>query len=689
MVDVCLVQMPYVGIHTPSMALGLLHAYLSAAGIAAKSIYANIMLAEAIGIDVYKTVEDTPPDTLVGDWTFARVAFPESRSDDAAFLAQARPRLADDHWLEILHRLHPRLDEDRLLREVRDRMPAFVEQVVNAVLALQPRIVGCTSTYQQHCASLALLRRIKALRPDVITMLGGANCEGVMGEATHRHFAWVDLVFTGEVDDFIAPFCRNLLDLGLEKATRTLPEGVFGPPHRLPGRCRIEPRRPFLSSLDKLAVPDYDDYFEAIQTSSFATHVRPALVFESSRGCWWGQKHQCVFCGLNGDRLTFRAKPPERVLDEILTLSRRYRVRWMNAVDVIMDPRHMRTVLPALADSDARPFLFYEVKANLKRDQVKLLGAAGVRRIQPGIESLHDDVLKLLGKGCSWHINLQLLKWAQEFGITVFWNFLSGVRGERGAWYTELAEWLPLISHLEPPGSSRRDSHLTGIRYDRFSPYFNAAERYGISLVARPGYRAVYPLPPEAIDDLAYFFEDENDAGLIGRPGHLPEHEAVEQRLSEWHEAFRGGSPDATPARLIIEHHGDHAVVLDTRPVAVSPEMKLYDLDYAVVRACETAQTFDGLVGALQHSEQQAPGAADVRTAVDRLNASKLVLEWRGRILSLPVNAPVTPYLPPTECPGVGDVGPLIRDLTRTGLARHCLRPPDETPLSALFSETG
>lgn len=31
------------------------------------------------------------------------------------------------------------------------------------------------------------------------------------------------------------------------------------------------------------------------------------LLYEASLGCWWGEKHHCTFCGLNGTTMKFRA----------------------------------------------------------------------------------------------------------------------------------------------------------------------------------------------------------------------------------------------------------------------------------------------------------------------------------------------------------------------------------------------
>jgi magnesium-protoporphyrin IX monomethyl ester (oxidative) cyclase len=143
-------------------------------------------------------------------------------------------------------------------------------------------------------------------------MIGGANCEGVMGEATHREFAWVDFVMSGEVDDFIGTFCARVLREGA--SLTDLPEGVFGRGRRSRvGQLGLTAPRAVVRSLDQTGVPDYDDYFDALSTASAGAHVKPALLFESSRGCWWGMKHHCTFCGLNGEGMSFRSKSPGRV----------------------------------------------------------------------------------------------------------------------------------------------------------------------------------------------------------------------------------------------------------------------------------------------------------------------------------------------------------------------------------------
>jgi len=65
MTDVCLVQMPYALVNRPSLGLSLLKSYLETAGLSTRILYANILFAEEIGLDVYRAVEESRPHDLL------------------------------------------------------------------------------------------------------------------------------------------------------------------------------------------------------------------------------------------------------------------------------------------------------------------------------------------------------------------------------------------------------------------------------------------------------------------------------------------------------------------------------------------------------------------------------------------------------------------------------------------------
>ena len=88
---------------------------------------------------------------------------------------------------------------------------------------------------------------------------------------------------------------------------------------------------------------------------------------ETSRGCWWGAKSHCTFCGLNGSTMAFRRKSPSRAIEEIAYLSARWRAPFIQFVDNILDMKYFDTVLEELAERQLPTRFFYEVKANLSR----------------------------------------------------------------------------------------------------------------------------------------------------------------------------------------------------------------------------------------------------------------------------------------------------------------------------------
>ena len=330
--DVTLVCMPFVEVQRPSIALGLLQASLASTEIRSEVAYANFGFAESIGIVAYQAMQSAPTDHLLGEWCFAGSLFPSVKEDEEEYLNL----VLDVRCQGFPAQLEMRKD---LMRWVRRQAENYVERVAAAIVARKPRIVGCSSSFQQHCASLALLKKIRELAPQTVLLMGGANCEGEMGLETLRVFPWVDCVVSGEADAIFVDLCRALLDYGRAVQAGTLPAGAVSQAD-LSNSFEIGLRelpRPVIRELDVLPCPDYDDYFTTLRASTLSNLIEPGLLAESSRGCWWGEKSHCSFCGLNGIGMTYRSKSADRVLAELAELSGRYGIRSFQFVDNILD----------------------------------------------------------------------------------------------------------------------------------------------------------------------------------------------------------------------------------------------------------------------------------------------------------------------------------------------------------------
>jgi ribosomal peptide maturation radical SAM protein 1 len=374
--------------------------------------------------------------------------------------------------------------------------------------------------------------------------------------------------------------------------------------------------------LDALPIPNFDDFYATLAESPSGTAIVPALMVETGRGCWWGAKSHCTFCGLNGGSMAFRSKSPDRVLDELARLRDTYDTELISVVDNILDLAYFRTVLPRVAEELPGLQLFYEVKANLSNEQVALLAAAGVRRIQPGLESLSDHVLKLMRKGTTMLQNVQLLKWCREHGVHPEWNLLFGFPGERPEDYREMLGVIDAIWALEPPSGEG------AVRLDRFSPYHEDPEAFGMTAV-RPlaPYTWLYPFGDEARRRIAYYFDFDYADGR--RP--LDYASPVLDRIRAWR-----GDPARDGLWQVTGPDGGLTLV-DRRRRDAPGSLTLTGWQADAYRACDRVR---GLGGLVRDDALGAPDGAALQGFLDRCVDQGLALRSGDRYLALAVHTP-------------------------------------------------
>lgn len=518
---VVLVAMPFIETRRPSIQIGLLKALAAAHGFPACTLHANLDFAVRIDVDDYELLcQHRGP--MVGEWLFSVEAFPEAAPDLDA-------RMLDDLADELTHLggSHQGLRE-KLLR-IRDvDVPAYLDALIDSFPWGDAAVVGFSSTFQQNTASFALARRLKRRYPHIVTVFGGANFDGEMGPELARTIDCIDVAVIGEGDETFPRLLTALADgTGLD--------AVPGLARRVNGQVSVTPSVPTAVQLDGLPAPDYAEYFQHAEDLGILPrvgHRNVSLPIETARGCWWGAKHHCTFCGLNGTAMPFRSKSPHVVLAELESQVKRYRTFRFEAVDNIMDTAYLTKLLPALVENETGYEIFYEVKANLSRAQLKLMAQAGITRIQPGIESLSSNVLRLMRKGVRAIQNVNLLRWAQYYGIHVDWNLLWGFPGETERDYTEQVAVMPHLFHLPPPSGASR------IWLERFSPLFTETDTFPLTRRApESSYRYIYPGNVD-LERVAYFFDYDLD-------GALPDSAFAGMRhvTADWCSAWRASKP--------------------------------------------------------------------------------------------------------------------------------------------------
>jgi len=554
-----------------SLAVHLLQACGREAGFQVQVLYANILLASLIGERAYTKICDAPVGSFAGERFFARCAYglpPLGRRAGQMFKADwvIGP---DKDW-----EIRPDLDcyqckqpiTVQELRGLERYAEGYVDGVAKAVSERHYKVVGCTTIFEQTAASVALLNRIKSLGRDTITILGGANCEGEMARGVASLPSGIDYIFSGESEATFPRFVRAIL-------AGSSPQGRI----RYGAPC---------TNMDALPRPTYREFYEQrrrfLPTSrvpAWETHIP----YETSRGCWWGQKHHCTFCGLNEETITFRQKSPDRVIEDLRVLLRTHPTRNIITTDNIMPHTYFKTLLPRLAPEFPRITMFYEQKANLSLPQILALKRAGITSIQSGIESLSSRLLTLTKKGVQARQNLVLLRYAAAAGLHLDWNLLWGFPGDDEEAYKEMLAIFPLVHHLQPP---RALAHLS---IERFSPYYSRPSQFGIRKIAP--LRGFYDfLPREAeIERIAYHF---TASYRCGAHDHVAVIHKLWQEMARWQASWRHTAGAPSEDLRLIRQRGSY-VLVDTRNLW-GKKKRMHRLDEKEASALVTARPYSG-----------------------------------------------------------------------------------------------
>ncbi|MFK7602191.1 RiPP maturation radical SAM C-methyltransferase [Deinococcus sp. SM5_A1] len=610
---VMLVSMPFGALERQALGLSLLKAGLAQEDVPCDVRYLTFEFAEFIGYVDYQWISfELPYTAFAGDWIFTQALY------------GPRPPVDQAYMNEVL-RTQWRVDEASIQRllGVRGRVAPFIAHVLAAVPWADYQVVGFTSTFEQNLASLALARALKARFPHLTILFGGANWEGEMGLELHRQFPFVDYVCSGEADLSFPRLIQQLLaPVPDEGEVNTIPGVVY----RAAQGSHLTGAPTLVRDLDALPMPDYSDYFAQLEGSTLTPYLSPTLLLETSRGCWWGAKSHCTFCGLNGGAMSYRSKSARRALQELDALHARWRIEHIEVVDNILDMGYFTDLLPELAHRKQPYQLFYEVKANLNRRHVEALRDAGVRRIQPGIESMSNHVLTLMRKGTSALRNIQLLKWCREYDVAADWNILYGFPGETVQDYQTTLDLLPAIRFLGPP------SACGPIRLDRFSPYFEAPESFGFRNV-RPiaPYRYLYPFAADALYRVAYYFDYDyaSDCDPAGAAADV----------IAFVDCWKSAAPIGVLQALLTP---DGALQLvDSRPERTVDSVSLHGPDRSAYEYCDELRSLKSVVKFLQATHPELVVVEDaVQMFLESLVANRLMVRDETHYLALALGAP-------------------------------------------------
>lgn len=611
--QIALVDMPWDLADRPNAALGIIKSLLGNAGYSVDGFHPNVWMGERLEFKKYRAVAAGVPWVFFMEWMFSKAAFPDDFPDSTESVIRSFP----EHRLAGLSSIFGP-DYAQIIAELRDQwVPELCERIGEKTRDFD--IVAFSCSLNQLLPGIAAARVIREYNPDVKIIIGGSQVEATMGEEVLRVAPWIDVIYKGESELALVPTIDWMLGLGDPPAEDCIS-------YRNPdGTIYCAPNVALVQDMSILPKPDYSPYFAEI-----APYVGRAtnqlefngLPFVSSRGCWWGAKQHCTFCGLNSLGLTYRERDADVVIDEIVELCEKHRTTLLHCADNIMPHKYLKTFLPKLIERGLDLEMFYETKANLKRRDLALFRDAGMRAIQPGLESFSNHVLKLIRKGTSGIQNVYLLKLCQEAHVYPKWNLIHGFPEETDEDYTQQIEWIRLTHHLLPPES------VSSFALQRFSPFHFEPENLGVTNV-RPHseYDQIFPRDRTDMDKMAFYFDFDYANGYAVAPETI---RSYQEAVADWQRRWSSGA--RVPA-LTYSHGGEFLEIRDSRLPDRTEVSRVDGMYMDVMLACEDP---------ISHRElsERFPDGNSLRQVLQELGELGFIISDEKHALNLALRAP-------------------------------------------------
>jgi len=342
--------------------------------------------------------------------------------------------------------------------------PVTLELVERSIGELRPDAV-LVSTYLDYYPTVVRLCAIARSRQRPV-LVGGPMFNIPEIADAWRGIPGLTAVVGAEVDHSLPDLVEDLV-AGRDLTTHP---GVL-----LPSGERGEPAPP-LQELDDLPIPDFSDF----PWANYPVRVIPAM---AGRGCGWGR---CTFCGdvATANGRGFRARPVDRVLDELVAQSERYGTRDVMFLDIKLnsDVALWRGIIDGFQRRlpggrwIGTVHVGMEPDNGLSKADLERARESGLVRTSFGLETASERVNRSMSKGTRVEAMSRFVRDAHDVGISVRASAMLGYPGEVADDVDSTTRFL-----------ERHRGQMDRIRMSRFKPlpgtrfhrhYVRAPERF-------------------------------------------------------------------------------------------------------------------------------------------------------------------------------------------------------------------
>lgn len=276
------------------------------------------------------------------------------------------------------------------------------EKTLERLKDLKCDIIGFTAFTNEIKPCGYLAYKIKELLPDCITVVGGSQVSA-LPIATLKEFPGIDIVCVGDGEETLLEICETVeQEIPIDSFDHI--KGICF--RKTDGEIAINPARNRIINQDSVAMPAWD-------LMPRGNHYW----LQTSKGC----PFHCVFC-MNHNGRVVRKNSIDKTMDEIRFVIENYQPEWIRFGDEMFTADRNRTILflEKWIENGFHKKVKWDAQTHVKyvdKEILALLLKANISRLDMGIESGDDRILKKMGKGTNEDLILKAFSLAHSMGV--------------------------------------------------------------------------------------------------------------------------------------------------------------------------------------------------------------------------------------------------------------------------------
>lgn len=293
------------------------------------------------------------------------------------------------------------------------------EEQADEALEFKPDIIAMTATTPFYNYTKDLAAYLKKKSPNIPIVIGGHHITILREKSFDPCF---DYAFIGEADLSLPLFLKKY-------ANKEDLSGIKGLLYRQGDKIVFTGEAERISNLDALPMPAR--HLLKMENYKMGTlqGYKNYTTIASVRGC----PFNCIFCSCDLFGRTIRRRSPKLVIEEINSVIRDHGIRHFYFLDetLTLNRKHVIDICNLIIQEKLNITFEGATRANLlDEDLVKIMVRAGLIRMAFGLESVDENIRKIMKKEIPLESYVQVNKLMNKYNIESHNSCMIGMPGE-------------------------------------------------------------------------------------------------------------------------------------------------------------------------------------------------------------------------------------------------------------------